>query len=39
MIREEVLLDGKDIYNNGAPSNLEDCYYQYRIGSYKDGEI
>ena len=37
MIGEEVLLDGEDLYMDGVPSDLEDCYYRYQIDCYNEG--
>ena len=38
IIGEEVLLDRKDLYTDGVPSDLEDRYYRYQIDSYNEGK-
>ena len=35
MIGEEVLLDGKDLYHDGVPGEMEIYYFRYRVDSFK----
>ena len=38
MIGEEVLLDGKDLYQEGVPSGMEERYFRYRVDSFEEGK-